>query len=135
MIDKLLEPITFAQFITALFLGVLFLQSGLDKVFDFSGNHSWLKSHFSKSLLRHQVKGMLLFVTIAEVLAGALSLFSAAQIAFSGEKTLALYGAQLAALDILMLFFGQRMAKDYAGAAALVPYFILCVGEIVLLGQ
>ena len=26
-----------------------------------------------------------------------------------------------------MLFFGQRLAKDYAGAATLVPYFILAV--------
>jgi hypothetical protein len=33
-----------------------------------------------------------------------------------------------------MLFFGQRLAKDYAGAAALVPYFILCAGAVVLLG-
>jgi hypothetical protein len=33
-----------------------------------------------------------------------------------------------------MLFFGQRLAKDYAGAAALVPYFILSVGAIVLMG-
>jgi hypothetical protein len=32
----------------------------------------------------------------------------------------------------VMLFFGQRMAKDYAGAAALVPYFILSIGAILL---
>jgi hypothetical protein len=34
-----------------------------------------------------------------------------------------------------MLFFGQRMAKDYAGAASLVPYFILSVGAVVLMSQ
>ena len=48
--------------------------------------------------------------------------------------TVATWGAQLAALNIVMLFFGQRMAKDYAGAASLVPYFIACVGAIVLFG-
>jgi hypothetical protein len=32
-----------------------------------------------------------------------------------------------------MLFFGQRQAKDYAGAASLAPYFIVSVGAIVLM--
>ena len=76
---------------------------------------------------------MLITITIAEVAAGVLALLGAGQIAMNGEKTFAMYGAQLAALDIAMLFFGQRIAKDYAGAASLVPYFILCIGEILLL--
>jgi hypothetical protein len=32
-----------------------------------------------------------------------------------------------------MLFFGQRIAKDYVGAAALVPYFILSAGTVLLM--
>ena len=48
-------------------------------------------------------------------------------------KTLAIYGAQLASINVLLLFFGQRIAKEYAGAAVLVSYFILCVGAVVLL--
>ena len=35
-------------------------------------------------------------------------------------------------LAILMLFFGQRMAKDYTGAAALIPYFILASSALCL---
>jgi hypothetical protein len=31
---------------------------------------------------------------------------------------------------ITMLFFGQRVAKDYGGAAALVPYFLMAVGGL-----
>jgi diacylglycerol kinase len=39
----------------------------------------------------------------------------------------------VAALNLIMLFFGQRVAKDYGGAAILVPYFILTmVGLFVL---
>jgi hypothetical protein len=45
----------------------------------------------------------------------------------------ATWGAQLAALNVVMLFFGQRIAKDYAGAAALVPYFILSAGTVLLM--
>ena len=33
----------------------------------------------------------------------------------------------------MALFFGQRMAKDYAGAAVLVPYFLLTLVAIYLL--
>ncbi len=83
---------------------------------------------------------MLITITIAEVVAGALALVGVGQIAMNAgqlfaKNTVAMYGAQLATLDIVMLFFGQRIAKDYAGAASLVPYFILCVGQIVLLVQ
>ena len=38
-------------------------------------------------------------------------------------------------LAILALFFGQRMTKDYAGAAVLVPYFLLALAAIYLLAS
>ena len=131
--QNLLNPIHFSQLLTALFLAILFLQSGLDKVFNFGDNLGWLTGHFSKTPFRGQVKSMLITITIIEVAAGVLALLGAGQIVLNGEKTLAMYGAQLATLNIAMLFFGQRIAKDYAGAASLVPYFILCIGEILLL--
>ena len=131
--QNLLNPIHFSQLLTALFLAILFLQSGFDKVFNFGDNLGWLTGHFSKTPFRGQVKMMLITISISEVGAGVLALLGAGQIVLNGEKTFAMYGAQLAALDIAMLFFGQRIAKDYAGAAALVPYFILCIGEILLL--
>jgi len=131
--QNLLNPIHFSQLITALFLAILFLQSGLDKVFNFGDNLGWLTGHFSKTPFRGQVKMMLLTITITEVAAGVLALLGAGQIVLNGEKTFAMYGAQVAALNIAMLFFGQRIAKDYPGAASLVPYFIVCIGEILLL--
>jgi hypothetical protein len=39
----------------------------------------------------------------------------------------------ISAVAITALFFGQRMAKDYAGAAVLVPYFLLTLVAIYLL--
>ena len=131
--QNLLNPIHFSQLLTALFLAILFLQSGLDKVFNFGDNLGWLTGHFSKTPFRGQVKVMLITITITEVAAGVLALLGAGQIVLNGEKTFAMYGAQLAALNIAMLFFGQRIAKDYPGATSLVPYFIVCIGEILLL--
>ena len=135
MLDRLLDPIASAQLLTAVLLAILFLQSGIDKVVDFRGNLQWLTGHFAKSPLKSMVTPMLATILVTECAAGAICAAGAAQIASSSDTAWALRGAQLAALNIVMLFFGQRLAKDYAGAAALVPYFILSVGAVILLGM
>ena len=133
MLQRLLDPVASAQLLAAAMLAVLFLQSGLDKVLDFRGNLSWLEGHFAKSPLRGQVKPMLAAVTLTETAAGALSAAGAVQLALGHGTAWATWGAQLAALNVVMLFFGQRIAKDYAGAASLVPYFILSAATILLM--
>jgi hypothetical protein len=78
---------------------------------------------------------MVTIVTILEIVAGGLSAVGCVVILFSRDSTLAFYGAVVAAVSIVALFFGQRTAKDYAGAATLVPYFLLTLGTIYLLAQ
>ena len=46
---------------------------------------------------------------------------------------IAYYGVLLSALALLALFFGQRMAKEYPGAATLVPYFLLALAGLYFL--
>jgi len=122
------------QVLVSAFLAILFLQSGIDKVIDRRGNLDWLKGHFAKSPLAGMVPLLVLAITIFELAAGVLSAIGCALIIFSRDTTVAFYGAVVAALSILALFFGQRMAKDYAGAAILVPYFLLTLVAIYLLG-
>lgn len=133
MLERLTDPVSSAQLLASTFLAILFLQSGLDKVIDFRGNLAWLTQHFDKSPLRGKVPAMLVVITVTEVAAGGSSALGAWHLAADGSPRHALWGAQLAALNIVMLFLGQRLAKDYAGAAALVPYFILSIGAIVLM--
>ena len=123
------------QALAAAFLAVVFLQSGIDKVTDRRGNLEWLTGHFAKSVLAGMVPLMLLAITILELLAGALSAVGAVLVLATRDSTIAFYGAVLAGVAILALFFGQRMAKDYPGAASLVPYFLLTLAAIYLLGQ
>src|ERR1700720_4465299 len=111
------------QIFTAAFLAILFLQSGVDKVVDRRGNLEWLRGHFAKSPLAGIVPAMVTAITILEIVAGALSAIGCVIIILSRDSTLAFYGAVISAIAIIALFFGQRMAKDYAGAAVLVPYF------------
>lgn len=121
------------QILTSAFLAVLFLQSGVDKVVDRRGNLEWLQAHFAKSPLAGIVAAMVTAITILEIAAGALSAIGCVVIILSRDSTVAFYGATMAAIAIVALFFGQRMAKDYAGAAVLVPYFLLALSAIYLL--
>jgi len=123
------------QILVSAFLAILFLQSGIDKIVDRRGNLEWLKGHFAKSPLAGIVPLMVLVITILELAAGALSAIGCALIIFSRDSTLAFYGAIIAAVSILALFCGQRVAKDYPGAATLVPYFLLTLAAIYLLAH
>jgi hypothetical protein len=133
MLTELLQPLPFARCAATAMLAILFLQSGLDKVFDFRGNLEWLTGHFAKTPLRGMVVPMLLTITVTEMAAGAVSAGGLAHLMLHNISSVALWGAELATLNIVMLFLGQRIAKDYAGAASLVPYFLLCVGTLLLM--
>jgi diacylglycerol kinase len=123
------------QIFASAFLAILFLQSGVDKVVDRRGNLEWLKGHFAKSPLAGIVPALLVCITTLEVAAGALSAVGCVLVILLKDSTIAFYGAILSAAAITALFFGQRMAKDYAGAAVLVPYFLLTLIAIYLLAQ
>jgi diacylglycerol kinase len=129
------EAIYLIQIFASAFLAILFLQSGIDKVVDRRGNLEWLQAHFAKSPLAGIVPAMVTAITILEIAAGALSAIGCIAIILSRDSTFASYGAIVSAITIVALFFGQRMAKDYAGAAVLVPYFLLALSAIYLLTQ
>ena len=111
----------------ALLVSILFIQSGLDKVFDWKGNLEWLTGHFSKSFLRGMVPVMLATITVMELATGFASAFGIIKFLLTGSLDLIFYASVVGATSITALFFGQRVAKDYPGAAVLVPYFILVI--------
>ena len=123
------------QILISAFLAILFLQSGIDKIVDRRGNRAYLDQHFAKSPLAATVGPMFLVVTILEVSAGALSGVGCALLLFSHDSTVAYLGAVVGAINLTALFFGQRVAKDYVGAAVLVPYFLLAITAIYLLAE
>lgn len=66
-------------------------------------------------------------ITIFEVGAGFLSLIGIVVYLISRNTDIAILGMLLANLSLIQLFLGQRVAKDYGGAAVLVPYFLVTV--------
>jgi hypothetical protein len=129
------EAIYLMQIFVSAFLAILFLQSGIDKIVDRRGNLEWLSGHFAKSPLAGIVPALLICITVLEIAAGALSAVGCVLVIFLKNSTVGLYGAILSAAAITALFFGQRMAKEYAGAAVLIPYFLLTLVAIYLLAQ
>ena len=109
----------------ALFVAILFIQSGLDKVLDWKGNLEWLTGHFSKTFLAGMVPMMLGTITVMELATGFLSAAGIVYLLLTGSKVVIFWASVIGAAAITALFFGQRVAKDYPGGAVLVPYFIL----------
>lgn len=123
------------QVLISAFFAILFLQSGIDKVIDRKGNLDWLTGHFAKSPLARMVPLLLGVITIMELAAGALSAIGCVMVFVRHDATIAFYGVILSGFALLALFFGQRMAKEYPGAAGLVPYFLVVIAGLVWLGQ
>ena len=123
------------QLLVSTFLAILFLQSGIDKIVDRQGNLQWLSGHFAKSPLAKMVPLLFMILTLIELAAGLLSGIGVIALLVTHSPLIAFYGAIISALAILCLFFGQRMAKEYPGAAVLVPYFLVALVAIYLLGH
>ncbi|NRB50500.1 MAG: DoxX family protein [Saprospiraceae bacterium] len=113
--------------LSSLFIAILFIQSGVDKVVNWKGEKEFYTSHFKKSILKGTVPILMPVITISELAAGFLSGIGLIMYVAGGSPNLAFLGMLLANLSIIQLFFGQRVAKDFAGAASLVPYFLLTV--------
>lgn len=124
---------TLATMFICAFFAACFIQSGLDKVFDWKGNLDWLNGHFSKTFVRGQVPMMLGTVTCLELLGGFGCAVSVFFILLDRPPVLPMISLSIVCLNLTMLFAGQRIAKDYAGAATLVVYFVAAVFGLTLI--
>lgn len=119
-----ITTLKFIQLAVLKFSAILFLQSGLDKIFDFKGNRDYIQGFLSKTFLNPV--SLLIFITIIvlEIGAGIFSAIGVWTYFKNNDKTFGIMGLELAMISILCLFLGQRIAKDYGGAASMVGYFI-----------
>lgn len=122
-----------AGLMVLLFLAITFLQSGYDKFINYQDNLSWLKEHFKGTFFDGKVDLALKSILLMEVLAGILSVVGLLELSISGGTTFGKYGAVLSCITLLMLLFGQRIAKDYDGARTIAIYFVSAVIGVYLL--
>jgi uncharacterized membrane protein YphA (DoxX/SURF4 family) len=134
-LPELFNTVALIQLLSTIFIAILFLQSGLDKVFDWKGNVEYHTAQFVGSPLEKISVALLLLLTVLEVVCGFTCLAGAGAIVFLQNKSIAFSGVTLAAIIFLCLFAAQRIVKDYAGAVSIVSYFILSLLALFFLGM
>ena len=122
-----------ASILLLAFLAITFIQSGYDKLFYWKDNLEWLKGHFAKTQLKNLVPLALAHILVLELISGILCVVGVIELLVSNGRTFGLYGAVFSSITLLMLLFGQRLAKDYDGARTIVIYFIPAVMAVLLL--
>lgn len=122
-----------AEILVLLFLIITFLQSGIDKLTDWKGNVDFITGHFKNSPLQKMVPLLLMTVLIFEIAASVLMLIGGYFLLAEGDAAVAKVGLEFAAITLIMLLIGQRLAKDYAGAMTIAVYFILTILGLYLL--
>jgi uncharacterized membrane protein YphA (DoxX/SURF4 family) len=113
-----------ASILVLVFLAITFLQSGYDKLFHWKDNIDWLKGHFSKTILKDAVPLALFNILVLELIAGILCVVGGIELLVNDGRVYGFYGGIFSCITLLMLLFGQRLAKDYDGARTIVIYFI-----------
>ena len=130
----LFDVLLVARGLACAFFAILFLQSGIDKIVDRKGNLSWMVPHFEASPLKGTVPMMLSVMTLIESLTGLACFVGLLGVAVPSLAAVQSVGLAASCLALVMLFFGQRLAKDYAGAATLATYFAAALLGLALTG-
>lgn len=116
-----------ASILLLLFLALTFIQSAYEKLFYWQENLGFLKDHFAKTKLKNLVNLALIHLVILELISGILCVVGVIELFINNGRTFGLYGAIFSSITLLMMLFGQRLAKDYDGARTIVIYFIPAV--------
>jgi uncharacterized membrane protein YphA (DoxX/SURF4 family) len=120
-------PEKVAFILVLVFFLIVFIQSGLDKIFDYKGNLNFLKDllkiYFSPTL----IELALISVTILELTSGILCLIGIINFVFNDSNFIGLLGLIIGSIALLVLLFGQRVSKNYDGAKTIAIYFILAM--------
>jgi putative oxidoreductase len=124
-----MSPDTIGRFLVTAFFAVVFLQSAFDKVMDRQGNLDYFRDHFKASPFPPaRVPALLSVLTLIEATAGLLCALGIVSWDFAARHFgIAAAGVTLSGIALLCLLVGQRLAKDYAGAAVVAAYFAVAL--------
>lgn len=128
-------PDAIGRLLVTAFFAIVFLQSSIDKVLDRGGNLAYLRGHFEQVALMPgwAVPPLLTALTLLEAAAGVVSFLGIVSGDFAHRGFgIAAGGVALAGAALLALLLGQRLAKDYGGAAVIAAYFAVAMFGLAL---
>ena len=116
-----------ASVLVLAFLAVTFIMSAHDKIFHWNDNMAWLKPHFEKTILKNFVPLTTGILLAFELIAGIFCLVGIIELYINGGRMFGFYGAVFSCISLLLMLFGQRLAKDYDGARTIAIYFVVAI--------
>ena len=118
------------QILSSIFFAIVFFQSGIDKIIDRKGNLNFFENHFKNTLFHKIYTHALTALMLLELIAAILCAYGCIYSIVYKDTGFIFYGLLVTSFVLLSLLLGQRIAKDYIGAADLTIYFILCIISI-----
>src|SRR5436309_525171 len=124
-----MQPDLIARLLVTAFFAVVFLQSALDKLTDWEGNLAYFQDHFKSSpFSAATIPPVLALLTLIEFAAGSLCALGILTGGWTQRGfSVAACGVAMSGVALVCLLLGQRLAKDYAGAAVVAAYFAVAV--------
>lgn len=116
-----------------LFIVITFLTSTIEKVTDWKGQLEWFEKHFNETILRPKIAFFLKALIILDFITSALAVIGLITLLWNGDQTYGVYAHISAAITVLCMLLGQRIAKDYQGASSLSTYFLVLIFGLYLL--
>ena len=121
------NAIEIVQILSSIFFAIVFFQSGIDKVIDRKGNINFFENHFKNTLIHKIYAQALTALMLLELIAASLCAYGCIYSIVYKNTDFIFYGLLVTSFILLSLLLGQRIAKDYVGAADITIYFILCI--------
>ena len=125
------NAIEIVQILSSIFFAIVFFQSGIDKVIDRKGNINFFENHFKNTLFHKIHAQALTALMLLELIAASLCAYGCIYSIVYKNTDFIFYGLLVTSFILLSLLLGQRIAKDYVGAADIAIYFILCIITII----
>ncbi|WP_298303318.1 DoxX family protein [Flavobacterium sp.] len=116
-----------ASVLVLVFLTITFIMSAHDKLFHWNDNMAWMKPHFEKTTLKNFVPQALGVLVFFELIAGISCVVGIIELYINGGRMFGFYGAVFSCISLLMMLFGQRLAKDFDGARTIAIYFVIAI--------
>ena len=113
-----------ASVLVLVFLAITFIMSAHDKIFHWKDNMAWMKPHFEKTIIKNIVPQSVGVLLLFELIAGISCVVGIIELYINGGRMFGFYGCVYSCITLLMMLFGQRLAKDYDGARTIAIYFV-----------
>ena len=121
-----------AQLLILIFLIITFLISFIEKITDWKGNISFLKSHFSETFILPLIPITLVIITILEISTTVFCSLGVFELLAGKNTNYSLLGSIISCIILLLFLIGQRIAKDFDGARNITIYFIVSIFAVYL---